>query len=105
MTTHSITTDTLRRPVEGRIVAGVAAGLARHFDLDVTLVRLGIAVLTVLGGAGIPLYIAAWLLIPEDGRDTSVLADLLSPVCSPSPEGGRDGAPGCAPGGATEGAR
>ncbi len=83
MTTHSLTTESLRRPVEGRIVAGVAASLARQFDVDVTVVRLAFAVLAILGGAGVPLYLAAWLLIPEEGRDTSVLGDLLASVHSP----------------------
>lgn len=62
------------------MAGGVCAGIAEHFDLDPTLVRLGAAALTVLGGAGIPLYVAAWLLIPEEGSDRSVLADLLGPA-------------------------
>jgi phage shock protein C len=78
MTTNA-TNETLRRPRDGRLLAGVAAGLAEHFDVDVTLVRLAIAVATLLGGLGVPLYLAAWLLIPEEGSDHSVLADLLAP--------------------------
>jgi phage shock protein PspC (stress-responsive transcriptional regulator) len=62
----------LRRSVKGRMAGGVAGGLAAHFNLDVTLVRLAFVALTVLGGAGVPLYAAAWLLVPEEGSDTAI---------------------------------
>lgn len=67
----------LRRATEGRMLAGVAAGLADHFDVDVAIVRVVLVALAVLGGLGIPLYVAAWLLIPEEGADDSVGDDLL----------------------------
>jgi phage shock protein PspC (stress-responsive transcriptional regulator) len=67
------------------MVAGVAAGIARHFHVDVTIVRIGFAVLTIVGFtslaylgpiplylAGIPLYLACWVLIPEEGSDASI---------------------------------
>jgi len=47
------------------VVAGVAAGLGRALDVDPTLVRLLFALLTLAGGAGIALYLAAVLLMPE----------------------------------------
>ncbi|NYG55072.1 PspC domain-containing protein [Nocardioides perillae] len=50
-----------------RYVAGVAGGLARHLDVDPVLVRVGLVVLSFFGGAGLLLYAAAWLLVPEDG--------------------------------------
>jgi phage shock protein PspC (stress-responsive transcriptional regulator) len=56
--------------------AGVAQGVAYHFDLDVTIVRIAIAVLAVLG-PGVLLYVAGWLLIPDEGTDRSVLSDLM----------------------------
>ncbi|MBO0892931.1 MAG: PspC domain-containing protein, partial [Acidimicrobiales bacterium] len=61
-----------------RLIGGVASGLARHFDLDVTVVRLAFVLVTLLGGFGVPLYVAAWLLIPEEGSDQSVLSELIS---------------------------
>jgi phage shock protein C len=68
----------LRRSADDRMLAGVAGGLARYLDVDVTLVRIAFAVLTVVGGgAGIPLYLACWLLVPEDGAETSVAASFL----------------------------
>ena len=48
----------LRRPVQDSVVAGVAAGLARYFGVDPTIVRIAFVVLTIVGGAGIPLYLA-----------------------------------------------
>jgi phage shock protein PspC (stress-responsive transcriptional regulator) len=47
------------------MVAGVASGLALFFDVDPVLVRLGLAALCVFGGAGLVLYAAGWILIPE----------------------------------------
>jgi phage shock protein PspC (stress-responsive transcriptional regulator) len=80
----------LRRPVHGRMLAGVAAGLSQHFGVDVTIVRIVFAVLTVagftsiayLGGlplylGGIPLYLACWLLVPEEGSEHSIASALL----------------------------
>lgn len=67
------------------MVAGVAAAISQHFNVDVTIVRVAFAVLTVvgvtglafLGGlplylGGIPLYLGCWLLIPEEGSDHSI---------------------------------
>jgi phage shock protein PspC (stress-responsive transcriptional regulator) len=64
----------LRRSADGKMLAGVASGIARYFGADVTLVRVIIAALTLLNGVGVALYIAAWLLIPEDGSDQPVAA-------------------------------
>jgi phage shock protein PspC (stress-responsive transcriptional regulator) len=64
----------LRRSAEDKMLAGVAGGLARYLDIDVTLVRVVIAALVLFTGAGAALYLAAWLLIPADGDDQSVAA-------------------------------
>lgn len=56
---------------------GVAAGLAEYLGVDVMLVRVGFVVLTLLGALGIPLYLACWLLIPEEGSDRSVAEELI----------------------------
>jgi len=68
----------LRRPVEGRMLGGVAAGLARYLGTDVNIVRLVIVLLAFVGGAAVPLYVAAWLLIPEEGSDQSIAGDLFN---------------------------
>jgi phage shock protein PspC (stress-responsive transcriptional regulator) len=59
------------------MIAGVAGGMAEYFDIEVTIVRLAFVVLVFLGGLGVPLYIAGWLLIPEAGSDTSFAEGLL----------------------------
>jgi phage shock protein PspC (stress-responsive transcriptional regulator) len=64
----------LRRSADDRMLAGVAGGIARYLDTDVTLVRVIIAALTLFTGTGVALYIAAWLLIPADGEDQPVAA-------------------------------
>lgn len=55
----------LYRSRDNRMAGGVCAGLAKYFELDPTLVRLGMAVLMVLGG-GILIYIIAWVIVPEE---------------------------------------
>ena len=67
-------TGQLRRSGDERLLAGVAGGIARYFNVDVTLVRVIIAALALCTGAGAALYLAAWLLIPADGEDESIAA-------------------------------
>jgi phage shock protein PspC (stress-responsive transcriptional regulator) len=59
----------LRRSSTDRYVAGVAGGLGRHLDVDPLLVRVVLAVLTLFGAAGVLIYVAVWLLVPEDGSE------------------------------------
>ncbi len=73
-----------RRPFHDRMLAGVAAGLARYLGVDVTIVRIAFVVLTVIGGAGIPLYLAGLLLIPEEGSDQSIASSLIESLQSRS---------------------
>jgi phage shock protein C len=72
----------LRRSLDGRILGGVAAGLARYFDVDVAHVRIALVALSFLGGAGVPLYLAAWLLIPAAGSDVTIADEVLNHVGS-----------------------
>ena len=68
-------TRPLYRPVQDRMLAGVASGMARYFGIDVLLVRIAIVVLVFVGGIGLALYLAGWVLIPEEGTDQSILAE------------------------------
>ena len=61
----------LARSVEGRTSGGIAAGLAAFFALEVTHVRLVFVVLALVSGAGLPLCLAVWALIPEEGSGTA----------------------------------
>jgi phage shock protein PspC (stress-responsive transcriptional regulator) len=55
----------LYRVQEGRMVAGVCGGLSEYLKVDPTVVRLAMVVLGLLGGIGVVLYGAAWILVPE----------------------------------------
>lgn len=59
----------LNRRRDGRLVAGVCAGLARTARVDATFVRLVFALLALAGGAGIVAYAAAWLGLPEESGE------------------------------------
>jgi phage shock protein PspC (stress-responsive transcriptional regulator) len=74
----------LRRPVHDRMLAGVASGIADYLNVDSTIVRIAIVVLIFVGGAGIPLYLAGWLLIPEEGSDQSLASELIQSVSARS---------------------
>lgn len=65
----------LTRSSDDRILAGVAGGLARHFDLDPLLFRVGFVVLTLFGGSGLLLYILLALLVPSDGAEAPAGGD------------------------------
>lgn len=67
----------LERSRSDRMVAGVAGGLARYFDIHPAFYRVGFVVLTLLGGAGIIIYAAAALVMPDEGREDSVATAAL----------------------------
>src|SRR5580765_8235147 len=67
----------LERSRSDRMLAGVCGGLARYFELSPILYRVGFVVLTLLGGAGLLIYAAAILVIPDEGKDDSIAADIL----------------------------
>lgn len=75
------------------MLAGVAVAIGRHFNIDVTIIRVIFAVLTIVGFTGmayfggipvylggIPLYLACWLLIPEEGSEHSIASGFLRGV-------------------------
>lgn len=77
-TTHTPHVKRLERSAHGKMIGGVAAGLGRYFDLNPTVFRLGFVVLTLLGGAGVLVYIAAFLVMPAEGEDASVAERVLA---------------------------
>jgi signal transduction histidine kinase/phage shock protein PspC (stress-responsive transcriptional regulator) len=66
-----------RRVPEQRLLGGVAAGISARTGVDVTIVRTVIVVLGFGGGFGIAVYVAAWLLIPATGEESSIGAKAL----------------------------
>ncbi len=67
----------LERSRSDRKIAGVSGGLAQYFDLDPIIFRIGFIILTVLGGSGLLVYVAGWLVLPEEGKDESIAAEVL----------------------------
>lgn len=80
MTSTNPTSSRLERRTDGRVVAGVAVGLAAHLGLSVGLVRLAFVLFAVLGGPGVVAYLLCWAFMPEEGQDTSLGEDLLRRV-------------------------
>jgi phage shock protein C len=56
----------LRRSTSDKVVAGVAGGLGRYLAVDPIIVRIALVVFALSGGAGVLLYIIAWIAIPEE---------------------------------------
>lgn len=59
----------LYRVTDGRLVAGVAIGIARHLRMPVTPIRLAFVALAIFGGVGAVLYAAYWALVPVEHAD------------------------------------
>ncbi len=55
-----------RRSRDGRMLAGVCAGLGKHFGVSVTALRLALVILTLFGGWGIVVYLVLWVIMPLD---------------------------------------
>jgi phage shock protein PspC (stress-responsive transcriptional regulator) len=80
MSEHTLQTPLvkrLERSSSEKVFAGVCGGLGRYFDLAPAVFRLGFVVLTLLGGAGILVYIAAVLVMPKEGEESSAAEDIL----------------------------
>jgi phage shock protein PspC (stress-responsive transcriptional regulator) len=67
----------LSRARDGRWLGGVCAGLGRYFGLSPMIYRIGFVALSLVGGTGILLYVAAWLVMPDDGAEDSIAADAI----------------------------
>jgi phage shock protein C len=60
--------DQPRKPYRShtnRRVAGVCGGLGEYFNIDATLIRVLFVVFTVFGGAGLIIYLAMWIIVPN----------------------------------------
>ena len=76
--THTPQVKRLERSSDDKWIAGVSGGLGRYFDLTPAVFRLGFVVLTLLGGAGILVYIAAALVMPKQDDERSIAEDILA---------------------------
>jgi phage shock protein PspC (stress-responsive transcriptional regulator) len=67
----------LFRARDGRWLGGVSTGLGRYFDLNPMIYRIGFVALALAGGTGILLYVAAWLVMPDEGVEDSIAAEAI----------------------------
>jgi phage shock protein C len=56
----------LYRSKSDRKLAGICGGLAQYFNVDATLIRVLFVLLAVLGGSGLVLYVAMWIIVPKE---------------------------------------
>lgn len=69
----------LIRPLEGRMIAGVCAGIGEYLGVDPNVVRLVFAALTIFtAGAGALVYLVAWAVLPEEGEKSSIAENYLN---------------------------
>ncbi len=61
----------LYRSKKDKMIAGVCGGIAEYFDVDPTLIRLLTVLFVLLGGAGVAVYIIAWIIIPKNPEQFS----------------------------------
>ena len=67
----------LLRPRDGRMVAGVCAGLADYFKVDANLVRLAFGVSAFIYGLGALMYFIGWAILPEEGEGQSIVESFV----------------------------
>ena len=60
------------------MIAGVCGGISDVTGIDVTLVRIGVVLLTLASGVGVLAYAMAWLLVPLDGDQEAIIARAMS---------------------------
>jgi phage shock protein C len=56
----------LYRSKTNRKLAGVCGGLAQYLNVDATVIRGALVLLAVLGGSGLVLYLAMWIIVPDE---------------------------------------
>lgn len=54
----------LYRSEDGKMIAGVCAGIGEYFNIDPTVIRLGFVIFACMGGRGILAYVLASVIIP-----------------------------------------
>ena len=58
--------NSLVRPRSDRMIAGVCSGIARRFNVSTTMVRIAFVASLLLPGPQILIYLAGWILIPDE---------------------------------------
>ena len=74
---ENFATKRLQRSETDRFLTGVCGGIAAYTGVDSTIIRIVFVVLALLGMAGIPIYILAWLLMPAESEQRSLLEQII----------------------------
>lgn len=64
-----------RRSTRDRLLGGVCGGVGRHLGIDPVIIRVALVALSLVGFAGLLLYLIAWFLLPTDEGRPSVAAE------------------------------
>jgi phage shock protein PspC (stress-responsive transcriptional regulator) len=68
----------LVRSLDGRMVAGVCSGIAEYYGVDANVVRLAFVVAAFFGFIGVLAYLAAWVILPEEGEPASIAENIVN---------------------------
>lgn len=74
-----------RRPHDGRKIAGVAAGIAKRYQIDPVIVRVAFVAMALCNGAGVLIYLLGWLLLAQGDDEASPAEALLGRGHSSTP--------------------
>ncbi|MFD6139232.1 PspC domain-containing protein [Promicromonospora sp. NPDC060271] len=64
-----MSTPTLSRPRQGRMIGGVCAGIARRFDWNPTIVRVVAVASIFIPGPQVLAYVIGWIFIPNERQE------------------------------------
>ena len=65
---------------ENKKIAGVCAGMARYFQVDVVLVRIVFVALAIYSGVGLIAYLVAWIVMPKENRPAPMISTSMAPA-------------------------
>ena len=72
----------LYRSISDKKIAGIAGGLAEHFNIDPVIIRIAFVLAFLCGGGGLLIYIILWIAIPEQSRFTINKEEQAEPIHS-----------------------
>lgn len=76
----------LFRSRDERMLGGVCGGLGEYLNTDPTIIRVLFVIITLFGFAGVFLYLAMWLIVPEEPLEAVSAAPVEPAVAEPAPQ-------------------
>ena len=68
----------MRRSSDGRVLAGICAGISQTTGIDVTLLRIGVVIVGLFAGFPVLIYALAWLIVPLDTETTNIFSRAIA---------------------------